>query len=215
MQGIEQLLQQAQSRKQLRDAARAAFAALNSGERRDLFAEFAEMVMADTSAQSAPMTSPASPASESVPIAQASSTAARSKIDKAEQLVMAHPGITSREVGERIDQTPSTAASTLSQLAERRGTVENRNGGWYPVPKKRGKGPSTVREAIVEAMSDGVPRGAGAVYRAISERAPEANKNSINAQVHRMVTDGLLVKHGDGEHGALYVLAASVQKTEG
>jgi hypothetical protein len=209
MQGIEQLLQQAQSRKQLRDAARAAFTALNSGERRDLFAEFAEMVMADTSAQPEPTTSPAS---EAAPIAQASPTVARSKIDRAEQLVMAHPGITSREVGERIDQTPSTAGSTLSQLADRRGTVENRNGGWYPVLKKRSKGPSTVRESIIEAMSDGVPRGASAVYKAIAERDPDANKNSINAQVHRMVTDGLLVKHGDGEHGSLYVLAPTTQE---
>jgi len=126
--------------------------------------------------------------------------------------VIAHPGITSREVGERIDQTPSTAGSTLSQLAERRGTVENRNGGWYPVLKKRNKGPSTVRESIVEAMSDGVPRGASAVYKAIAERDPDANKNSVNAQVHRMVTDGLLVKHGDGEHGSLYVLAATTHE---
>ncbi len=208
MQGIEQLLQQAQSRKQLRDAARAAFAALTSGERRDLFAEFAEMVMADTSAQPEPTTSASSPMA---PVAS-TVTVARSKIDRAEQLVMAHPGITSREVGERIDQTPSTAGSTLSQLAERRGTVENRNGGWYPVMRRRSKGPSTVRESIVEAMSDGVPRGASAVYKAIAERDPDANKNSVNAQVHRMVADGLLVKHSEGEHGSLYVLAPTSQE---
>jgi hypothetical protein len=206
MQGIEQLLQQVQSRqsrKPLREAARSAFAALDSSERRELFAEFAEMVMADEAAPNKPTAPEAVPASIQVAVASPTNGGVMSKIDRAEQLVMAQPGISSREVGTIIGQTPSTAGSTLSQLAERRGTVENRNGGWYPVPKKDADGTPSIRDLIVAVMSDDVARGTGDICRAVAHRDPNANKNSVNAQVHRMrtMTPPMLVPRDKNDHG--------------
>ena len=80
--------------------------------------------------------------------------------------------------------------------------------------KKHSNGTSTVRESIVEAMRDGVPRGVSAIYKVIAERDPDANKNSINAQIHRMANVGLVLKHSEGEHGSLYVLAPTQQEDE-
>lgn len=211
MQGIEQLLQQVQSRKPLREAARAAFAALDSGERREMLAEFVEMVMADEAAPKAPAAAPSAPAAPPVSVASPANGETMRKIDKAEQLVMANPGISSREVGARIGQTPSTAGSTLSQLADRRGTVENRNGGWYPVPKTITNVTSTVRDLIVAVMSDGMARGTGDICRAVVTLDPTAKKNSVNAQIYRMRTEldpPMLVARGENEHGQqLWALA--------
>lgn len=215
MQGIEQVLQRVQSSRHLREAARTAFVALSKADRAEMLAEFADMVMADEGA------------SNELPVSQSQTAAVpdhareakRSKTDYAEDLVRTHPGITTKEIARHIKQSPRTAGSTLNQLATKRGTIKNKNGGWYPVTSKASKtaegSGGTIRDSIAQVMSDGVARGTGDIIKSVQARDPEANKNSINAAVYRMATmdPPMLIKRTvDG--GLVYVLASADTKTQ-
>lgn len=57
----------------------------------------------------------------------------RKKTDIAEALVHERPGISSAEVGAVIAQNRSAADCTLRSIEKRRGTVQRRDGRWYPV----------------------------------------------------------------------------------
>jgi hypothetical protein len=214
--GIEQVIQEAQSRRllreQTREQARASFLALDRADRAEMLGEFADIVMADKEASSEPSPAPSRPASA---VLASVTEPKRSKTDQAEELVRTRPGITTKEIAAHIEQSPRTAGSTLAQLAKNRGSIRSKDGAWYPVASKtsqttEGSG-SKVRDSIIEAMSDGVARGTGDIIRAVTARDPNINKNSINAQVHRMLhlDPPLLVKRGEGEHGPLYVLASA------
>lgn len=63
------------------------------------------------------------------------------KTDRAEALVREHPGLTSQEIGEVIQQARPAADSTLRQVQLRRKTIERRDGRWYPVTPPSGGGP--------------------------------------------------------------------------
>lgn len=65
------------------------------------------------------------------------------KTDQAEALVRERPGMTSAEIGALIQQARPAADSTLRQVQERRGSVERREGRWYPVTKPGGSPPSS------------------------------------------------------------------------
>jgi hypothetical protein len=226
--GIEQVIQEAQSRRllreQTREQARASFLALDKADRAEMLGEFADIVMADKAASNEPppRSAPAPPApapSRPAPAVLASATEPkRSKTDQAEELVRTRPGITTKEIAAHIEQSPRTAGSTLAQLAKNRGSISSKDGAWYPVTSKTSKttegSGSKVRDSIIEVMNNGVARGTGDIIRAVTARDPDINKNSINAQVHRMLhlDPPLLIKRGEGEHGPLYVLASAEDK---
>ena len=220
--GIEQVIQQAQSRRQLREQARekaaASFFALDKADRAELLAEFVDAVMEDEAAHSEPAPVPAPPTRAGVLARNGESK--RSKTDQAEELVKSRPGITTKEIAAYIKQSPRTAGSTLAQLAKNRGSIRSKNGGWYPVTSKTSKategGGSKIRDSIVHVMNDKVPRGTGDIIRTITEHDRDANKRSINAQIYRMANmdPPMLIKHSDGERGPLWVLASGDIKAQ-
>lgn len=63
------------------------------------------------------------------------------KTDRAEAVVRERPGLTSQEIGVIIQQARPAADSTLRQVETRRGTIERRDGRWYPVTPPNGGGP--------------------------------------------------------------------------
>jgi hypothetical protein len=224
--GIEQVIQEAQSkrlaREQAREQARTSFLALDKDDRTELLAEFADVVMAD---KMAPSTSALAPPlqSRASDVAARTRKAKQTKTDQAEDLVKARPGITTKEIATHIKQSPRTAGSTLNQLAKKRGSIKSKNGGWYPVASKApsksadsgGTAIGTVRDAIIMVMSDGVARGTRDIIKAIQAMDPDANKNSINAAVYRMVTmDPPMLIRRTVDGGFVYLLASADTKTQ-
>ena len=128
--------------------------------------------------------------------------------DYAEREVLsARFGLTTAQVAERIGQSPACAYGTLRQVMRTRRTIQRLDGKWYPfvegvAPGRR----KTMREAIIDVLSDGQARGTGDLFIAAAKVLPGLRKPSLAAEVFRMKKDGLLVEKGLGPFGALYGL---------
>ena len=203
---IQGLLQRVQGKKARMDHARAAVGALEPDEHDELLAEMVERA----AARSTPVIA--------VTIGEPTVVASgKTKTDLAEDLVRSQPGITTKQIASMIGQSAKVAGTTLHSIKEKRGSVENRNGGWYPVTK-RSSPEGTVRELILKAMQGANrPLRTGEIYDAIKLIDPAVNKNSVSAQVHRMlnVEPPLLEKRGEDRLGPLYVLASAPKTTNG
>jgi hypothetical protein len=135
-------------------------------------------------------------------------------VDSAEAFVLLHPeGVSTRQVADAIGQKISAVDGTLRQLLKR-GTVERRGRQWFPKgapvavkPKKPG-----IREDILAVYkADRGPLSAAAIFRGVQKIKPDANKASVDGEIHRMkhATKPLLVQAGVGENnGGLYALTA-------
>jgi hypothetical protein len=55
----------------------------------------------------------------------------RSKTDRAEEFILANPGVTTRQVAELIEQSPKVAGTTLNQIMRKRESIVNVDGKWY------------------------------------------------------------------------------------
>ena len=129
--------------------------------------------------------------------------------NRIEALVIEHPeGVSNAEVAAAVGQSPNNTPGTLRHLAKR-GTIENRDGKWFPVPGANPKKPGiTLRSAIIEVLADGKARGTAEIFRLVSQTVPTAKKNSVAAEIMRLKVDRKIVEHGVSGRGPLYMLAA-------
>jgi hypothetical protein len=130
--------------------------------------------------------------------------------DRAEAYVLAHPNVSVEAVAKAIGQATTNTHGTLRFIAKSRGTIKNRDGKWAPTKgaKPVVKGP-TVRQAVLAAIADGQPRGAGEIAHLALKARPDASKNSVGSEINRLKSEGTVVVSGSTGRGALYALVIS------
>lgn len=205
---VNQIVQQAREKKARREAAIAAVMGLPLDERRDVLADLIMLAEAEEQPVTAPK--PQEP-----PTSASAGQKRRTYVDRAEALILASPnGLTTTEIARAIGQAPTNADGTLRQLLKR-GTVERRDGKWYPVSvssapvvgaKPKAK---TLRGLITEVLTTAnTPLGATDIFNGLVRLKPDAKRPSVDAELVRMRHDKLLVQKGVGaNNGGLFVLA--------
>lgn len=128
------------------DAAVSAVELLSAEQRKELIAVLLEKLEFETRTprDSGPSASPAEPVQRQRAVRAPVNRGARRremKTDRAEALVRERPGLTSQEIGAVIQQARPAADSTLRQVQLRRGSIERRDGRWYPKTPPNGGGP--------------------------------------------------------------------------
>ncbi|MBK7581128.1 MAG: hypothetical protein IPI67_13050 [Myxococcales bacterium] len=128
------------------DAAVSAVDLLSAEQRTELIAVLLERLESETRTPraSGPSAAPAEPVQRRRVVRAPTRGGTRRKnmkTDRAEALVRERPGLTSQEIGEVIQQARPAADSTLRQVQARRGSIERRDGRWYPVTPPNGGGP--------------------------------------------------------------------------
>jgi len=210
MRVVEQILRADQERERRYQAALAAVAELEQGERERLLAELirqAERVHGGNGKSAAEEKTKARPVQPSA-APPAPVGARKSFVALAEVYVADNPGCTTDEVSKAIGQALRPAYGTLRHLATSRGTVVSRDGKWWPTqPAATQKKTSTNRSAISTVLARGRALSTGQIYEAVLEILPEAQKGSIASEVNRMKHAGLLVERGTVGRGPGYALA--------
>ncbi len=137
------------------------------------------------------------------------------KTDAVEAFVAAHPeGVTIAEVAAHVSQKDATADSTLRHVRGTRGTVERREGRWYPCEKEAPK--PLYQPAIVRVLGEArEPIGAADVLVRVRKLRPEATLKGVAEEIHRMreMSPPMVEQRGENEHGLLYCLPAGGDST--
>lgn len=202
MSTLDEIIRARQTRQAQRDAAVACVMALAADDQIEVLAELASRIAPQpaTTATSVPTT----PAKEPEPDPRSPSYT-----DQAETYVLAHPdGVTTRQVADAVGQPTVSADGTLRSVIRSRKTIERRDGKWYPAAVPPVSKRKTHRAAIAEVMTAiGRPMGAGEIVAGVQQMDPERRREPIEAELHRMRTDGAIVTQGTNGRGATYVLA--------
>lgn len=120
--------------------------------------------------------------------------------DRAEALLIQNPdGLTTRDVAEMIGQQPASTDGTLRSIAQRRKTIERRDGLWFPV-NARGQFQREILEAFQRVE---YPLTASM----ICERMPLFDSDMIVAELARMHQDGLLIVGSSPSIEAFYYIS--------
>lgn len=227
MRVVDQILREQRERDRRYETAKAAIAELSSEQQQRLLTELIQAVesggqprkragaVPKRGRRSAPESSPVHVVSESVKANANASGEPSAYVDKAEAYVAQHEGPTTAEVATGIGQSRQAADGTLRHLARSRGTVERREGRWWPVTagaKAPIKPPHlatklTNRSAIVTVLGKGKALGTGAIYDAVVQMIPTAQRSSVASEINRMKGDSLLVERGNAGRGPAYALA--------
>lgn len=202
---VDRIIQNAKERKARRDTAIAAFRSLPVEDRQEVLAELIGLVEEDAS-QDAPH--PAEPQQTPQTTAEPDDAAEKGTFtDKGEAFVLQHPeGVTTRQVATAIGQKVESVDGTLRSVVKYRGTIERRDGKWWPKSPDAQKR-VTHREIISQVLAAANrPMGAGDIIAAVQAIDPERKRESLEAELHRMREDGVIVQKGSNGRGALYVL---------
>jgi len=193
---LEKLVREAQERKSRQATVLAAFRALPSPDRQEVLVQLISEFEAGASTPST--------ATDSAPAVETGGTFAA----KAEAFVLAHPeGVSTSAVAQAIGQKPPSTDGTLRSVWKSRRTIERRDGKWLPAANGPAQRRKTHREIIAQVLGAfGPPMGAGEIVAGVQKLDPTRKRESLDAELHRMRTDGLIVAQGVGNRGALYVL---------
>lgn len=135
------------------------------------------------------------------------------KTDAAEAFVQEHlEGVTTAQVASRIDQSERTADSTLRHVSNSRGTIERREGRWYPADKEARR--PLYQPAILRVLGEATePLGARDVLAGVKTLRPEATLKGVAEEMHRMreASPPMIDQRGEDEHGLLYCLPGGDQ----
>jgi len=133
------------------------------------------------------------------------------RTDRAEVFFFDHwdEWFTAARVGREIGQDEKGAYSTLRQLEKVRGTIHRVSRGfWSTAPSRKWKlQVAPLREAIVEALSEGRPLGTSGVVYAVKKARPDVSYGSVAAEIMRLCDQRVLVSRGHSGRGKLYGLA--------
>jgi hypothetical protein len=207
MRVVEQILRADQERERKYKAAMDAVSAMERAERQRLLAELIRQVENEQAGNAVPVMAPITRASRkpsAAPSLQADGRA--SFVQRAETHIASNPGCTTDEVSQAIGQNRHAAYGTLRHLARSRGTVELRDGKWWP--KSAQQQPAlTNRAAISTVLGRGRALNTGQIFQAVLEILPDAQKGSVASEVNRMKGAGLIVERGVIGRGPGYILA--------
>jgi hypothetical protein len=130
------------------------------------------------------------------------------KTDLAEAFVLARPeGASIPEIAAHIRQNERTADNTMRHVRETRGTVERREGRWYPTNEEPRK--PLYQPAILRVMRDATePMGATDVLACVKKIRPDATLKGVTEELHRMreAKPPMVEQRGESEDGLLYAL---------
>lgn len=132
MSSADRIIHEFRTRKRRFDAAVSAIELLTIEQRKELIVVLLDRVESVTVREA----STASPARNLVRGAK------QTKTNLAEALVLERPGMSTAEIVPLIKQDRAAADCTLRQVAKRRGTIERRDGRWYPTKPSGGSNPT-------------------------------------------------------------------------
>lgn len=131
-----------------------------------------------------------------------------SYVDACEAVLAAHPeGLTSAEIGELIGQERPSADSTVRWLQRSRKNVGRQGDKW--VLLRPSKKPLTNRDVIKQVLAGaGKPLRAGEIIAGVLKAKPDANANTLHAELMRLRTTlkEVVYIHGNPPIGGLYSL---------
>jgi hypothetical protein len=202
---VDRIIQNAKERKARRDTAIAAFKALPAEDRHEVLAELIGLVEADAGDDPPDANEAQQPPQTPARASEGPETATFT--DKGEAFVLQHPeGVTTRQVATAIGQKVESVDGTLRSVVKYRGTIERRDGKWWP-KSPDGQKRVTHREITSQVLAAANrPMGAGDIIAAVQAIDPERKRESLEAELHRMREDGVIVQKGSNGRGSLYVL---------
>lgn len=192
---IERLIKATEASERRLNAARTAVSVLTKEEKQRLLVEIVreleQPALPTTDASAAPV----------IPIDG-------SYVDACEAVLAAHPqGLTSAEIGELIGQERPSADSTVRWLRQSRKNVGRQGDKW--VLLRPSKKPLTNRDVIKQVLAEaGKPMRAGEIIAGVMKVKPDANANTLHAELMRLRTSLKEVDYipGNPPVGGLYSL---------
>lgn len=193
---IERLIKATEASERRLNAARTAVSALTKDEKEKLLVEIVRQL------EQAPIT--VTTDASTAPVIPVDGT----YVDACEAVLAAHPqGLTSAEIGELIGQERPSADSTVRWLRQSRKNVGRQGDKW--VLLRPSKKPLTNRDVIKQVLAEAEkPMRAGEIIAGVTKLKPDANANTLHAELMRLRTSlkEVIYVPGNPPIGGLYSL---------